>query len=100
MKNIFILDSWAVLALLYAENPAALRVEQLVRQAGNNENALLLSVINLGEVFYILGRRQGQDAAEAVVANCKQLPIRLLQASEQRILAAARYKIKMRFPVS
>ncbi len=98
MKDIFILDSWAILALLYAENPAASRVEQLVHQASANANVLLLPTINLGEVFYILGRRQGQDAAEAVVAHCKQLPIRLLQATEQRILAAARYK--MRFAIS
>ena len=40
-----------------------------------------------------MGRRQGQDAAEAVIAHCKQLPIRLLEANEPRILAAAWYQV-------
>lgn len=94
MSNLYLLDSWAILALLYEEEPAAGRVEELLQQAADGQATLFLSVINLGEVFYIFGRRRGVDPAENVVARIKQLPIRILHVDEERVLAAAGYKIK------
>lgn len=94
MSNPYLLDSWAILALLYEEEPAADRVEELLQQAADGQATLFLSVINLGEVFYIFGRRQGVDPAENVVAKIKQLPIRILSVDEERVLTAAAYKIK------
>ena len=94
VSNHYLLDSWAILALLYEEEPAADRVEELLQQAADGQVSLFLSVINLGEVFYIFGRRRGVNAAENVVAKTKQLPIRILPVDEERVLAAAAYKMK------
>jgi len=94
VNNHYLLDSWAILALLYEEEPAAGRVEELLQQAADGQATLFLSVINLGEVFYIFGRRRGVSPAEKVVAKIKQLPIRILPVDEKRVLTAAGYKVK------
>jgi predicted nucleic acid-binding protein len=98
VNNRFQLDSWALLAFLYREEPAADRVEHLLREAAAGRVRLLLSVVNLGEVFYIFGRRHGETAADHAVAEIKNLPINVLQVDEDRVMAAAR--LKMRHSVS
>ena len=52
----FALDSWAVLRLLEGTEPAAGRVEQILTDARP-----VMSWINLGEVFYIVRRDQGDS---------------------------------------
>lgn len=47
MNNLYLLDSWAMLALLYRENPATDRVVQLLHQAADGQAHSLLSLINL-----------------------------------------------------
>lgn len=93
MTNRYLLDSWAVLALLYKEKPASVRVEQLLKEAAGGNVTLFLSVINLGEVYYIFGRKRGEQAADTLVEKIKQLPIQVLAVDEQDVLAAARYKM-------
>jgi len=89
----YLLDSWAILALLNKEEPAAARIEQLLRQAAGGQAQLTLSVINMGELVYIFGRKHGSDAAEKLVSYLKQLPIHILSVDEHRVLTAARFKM-------
>lgn len=57
-------DSFALLA--YFDNePGAEMVEQLLRQAQGQTATLHLSLVNLGEVYYIIQRERGRDAAVA-----------------------------------
>ena len=94
MEHTFILDAWALIALLQKEEPAAGRVHALISQAQTNEQLqLLMSLMNLGELFYIVGRLRGQDEARQTVADIRQLPLTLLEATEERIFAAARLKM-------
>lgn len=83
---IFVLDSWAVLRLLEGTEPAAGRVEQVL-----NEGRPLMSWINLGEVFYIIRRDQGDDEAHQVIRDLR-LRLELDLPSGHRILAAATIK--------
>ena len=55
-----------------------------------------LSLMNLGEVFHITGRRRGQAVAEQLLTRIKQLPIHILAVDEARVLAAARLKLSYR----
>ncbi len=98
MNNRFLLDSWALLAWLYAEKPAADRIQELINAASIGHVQLSLSVINFGEVYYIFGRERGVDAGKKLVSGLKQLPIQILPVDEQRVLAAAQYK--MAHPIS
>ena len=81
MENTFILDAWALIALLQQEEPAAGRVHTLLNRAQTDEQIqLLMSLINLGELFYIVSRLQGEDEARQTIADIRQLPLTLLQA--------------------
>lgn len=79
----FVLDSWAVLRLLEGTEPAAGRIEQVL-----GEGRPVMSWINLGEVFYIVRRDQGDDEAHEVVRDLR-LHLDLDLPSEHRILTAA-----------
>jgi predicted nucleic acid-binding protein len=88
----YVLDSWALLALLNAEEPAASRVRQLLHEAVADDLLVAVSVINLGEVFYIVGRSRGISAAEQAVVAIKATGLQMLPADEPAVLAAARLK--------
>lgn len=94
MNNRFLLDSWAILALLFEERPAAEQIQQLLDLAADGRARLFLSVINLGEVFYIVARRHGGPVAEEIVDRMRHLPIHVLAATEPRVMMAARFKAK------
>lgn len=88
----FALDSWAILALLEGAEPAAERVEQVL-----DEGRPVMSWINLGEVYYILHRDQGESEAQEVVRDLR-LRLDLDLPSEGRILSAA--AIKADYPMA
>lgn len=98
MTGRFVLDAWAVLALLQGEEPAASRVRDLVESAGSGGAYVALSWINLGEVYYRLGRARGQAEAERAVDLLRRSGVHLLLVDEDTVLAAAR--LKMRHPVA
>lgn len=98
MSTRFVMDSWAMLALLQKENPATERVAELMRKAGQNEVQLAMSLINLGEVFYIFGRKNGAQTAEELLTTIQKLPIQILPAAEHSVFTAARYR--MNNPIS
>ena len=93
----YVLDSFAVLAYFEGE-PGMARVRTLLTEAAKGTLTLHLSVINLGEVLYIVEREQGLVAAQRVLAALDQLPIQVQPAERSVVLAAAR--LKARYPIS
>lgn len=82
-----VLDSWAVLRLLEGAEPAASRVQTEL----DSGVAPVMSWINLGEVFYVVRRLHGGDAAASVVRDLRpQLDLDLPDA--ERVLEAATIK--------
>lgn len=81
------LDSWAVLRLLEGQEPAA----SIVQQALDEQQAPVMSWINLGEVYYVVRRDQGADEADQVVRDLRPR-LGLDLPSEERVLEAARIK--------
>lgn len=61
-----VLDSWAVLRYLENAEPAATEVGELL-----GAERPLMSWINLGEVFYVVRRLRGEDAASATVRDLR-----------------------------
>jgi ribonuclease VapC len=59
----FVLDAWAILALIQSEEPAATQVKQLLEEAQTGQISLFISIINLGEVYYQIGKVKGQNEA-------------------------------------
>jgi predicted nucleic acid-binding protein len=82
-----VLDSWAVLRLLEGTEPAASRVQAELE----GDSRPVMSWINLGEVFYVVRRLHGDEAAESVVRDLRpQLDLDLPDAT--RVLEAAAIK--------
>lgn len=72
--------------------PGGEKVKELLKGAENGETSLAMSFINVGEMFYILSREQGSVKAQSVLDDLRSLPIQFYDATESRILAAARLK--------
>ena len=92
MSNRYVLDAWSLVALLKAEEPAAAYVKKLLQRAVVEELLLALSLIHLGEVFYIISRWSGKDAANAALQTIYEAPIEILPVEEEAVFAAADYK--------
>jgi len=81
-----VLDSWAVLRLLENSEPAASLVDELLESTRP-----LMSWINLGEVYYVLRRSQGEAAATDTTRDLREvIDVRL--PDERQVLDAARVK--------
>jgi ribonuclease VapC len=87
----YVFDSFALLAY-FGNEPGAETVEQLLRQAQDQTITLHLSLMNLGEVYYITRRERGRDVAVATLALIDQLPIYQQAIDRPRVLAAATLK--------
>ncbi|MBO9371662.1 MAG: type II toxin-antitoxin system VapC family toxin [Chloroflexi bacterium] len=98
MRPRFVLDAWAILAFLQGEEPAASRVRQLLRGAEEKRVDLFVSVVNLGEVVYHVGRARGEQEAWALLDEIRRLPLVIAPAADDRVFAAAR--LKMRYAIS
>jgi predicted nucleic acid-binding protein len=97
-KKRFVIDAWAILALLQKEEPAAFRVKEILEEAESKKVEVFLSVINLGEVYYRVGKTKGAQEAEETLEEIRDLPIQILSVDEKRVLEAG--KFKMRYPIS
>lgn len=89
--GVYILDSFALLAYLGNE-PGQARVRQVLEQAESGDCTALLSVINLGEIAYIVEREQGLARAHETLAAISHYPVRVLPAELGTVLAAAHIK--------
>lgn len=93
MNERYVLDAWALLAFLQKEEPAGSRVRQLVQEAQNQVVRLFVSIINLEEVYYRIGKTRGQDQADETLEELRRLPITILSAENESVWAAARLRI-------
>lgn len=94
MTAAFVLDAWSILAWLQGEEPAAGRVRELLLAGQSGEVDLAVTRINLGEVYYCVGRRKGRAEADRMLADLQRLPLRVLPAVDALVMAAARLKME------
>lgn len=87
----YVVDSYALMTYL-GDEAGAEQVKALLRQAQGDEAIIYLSLINLGEVAYIIERRYGSERLQEVLARLAQLPITITEISHERVLAAAHVK--------
>lgn len=90
-----VLDSYALIAFLEDE-PGADKVGELIKKARDQEKPLLMSVINWGEIYYILYRAAGRAAAAGVIQSIETLPIEIVDVNKEITLIAAEYKSSRR----
>lgn len=91
-KANLVLDAWAILALIYKEEPAGKQVKDIIEQKEDADLSIHMSWINLGEVYYLVARRKGKTKADEVLNDIKLLPIELHVPTNSDILSAAHVK--------
>lgn len=74
-----VLDSWAVMAYLEDET-AGKEVADLIVDAHQNDKPLFMSVVNAGEVWYILARELSVVDADNAITDLRQLGIEFVDA--------------------
>jgi predicted nucleic acid-binding protein len=95
--DVFVLDSYAVLAYLGGESGQK-RVQEVLQQTIDGRSKAVLTLINLGEVAYIVERSQGLVRAQEALGLIEQLPVEILPADKDLVLAAAH--IKANYPLA
>jgi predicted nucleic acid-binding protein len=86
-----VLDSWALMAWL-EQQPASAKIESVLEQSAQGIVSLVMSWINVGEVYYTLVRRYGTPKAEQFRTRLPSLPFRRVLPNDEQIIAAARLK--------
>ena len=86
-----VLDSHSL--IVYLENERGVdKVIELFQLARDSGKALLLSVVNWGEAYYITLREAGRERAEAVAHLISTLPIQVLPVDLELSKQAAEFK--------
>lgn len=89
----YVLDSFALLVFLQKE-PGSGRVNDILQKARKKQTTVLFSEVSLGEVYYILIRSLGLGDAKVTLAHILALPITVVPAKREDVLAAAEYKAR------
>lgn len=85
----YVLDSFAVLALLEDEDGA----EELSALLEDKQNRFWMSAVNLGEVYDIVARGHGEPRAMNVLQDVRgQENVTIVDATWDRVLRAAKFK--------
>ena len=91
MSNVYVLDSYAVLALLGNE-AGSLEVKAAFEQAQSSLARVLMSWVNVGEVAYIVQRRWGKEKVYQVLGTLEATRIELVNIDRDLALRAAAIK--------
>ena len=97
MKRLHVLDANAVLDFV-DNGPGSDRVVQLMTAAVRDDNPLLISVVNWGEVFYVSWQRRGEELARRTISGLSRLPIRTIPVEIEQASKAAEIKAVHKIP--
>ncbi|HVO64533.1 MAG TPA: PIN domain-containing protein [Terriglobales bacterium] len=70
-----VLDSWAIIEWMSARQPAEDAVTTLLAAAQAGKAMLLISAVNVGEVYYILRKHRAEELAERWKTLAQTLPV-------------------------
>ncbi len=93
-----VFDSWPIIEWLDGRQPAASIVRSLLLDAQSGTVRLLMSAINVGEVYYFVRKNRGEEAAEKWRHLCPVLPLSIEVPTGDEIWQAA--LIKGCYPLS
>jgi len=88
-----VLDSWAVLAYFEDESSGE-AVGEIIADAYENGISLMMSLVNVGEVWYIVARQTSEKEADACIEQLRQLGIMLAEVDWKLARQAALFKSK------
>jgi len=91
VSETFVLDSFAVLALLGKE-PGSDQVANLLQRAQQQDTHLLMTWVNAGEIAYIVERRWGTGQTHTALAMLEAAALEIVPVERELALLAAHIK--------
>lgn len=86
-----VLDSYALMAF-FEDEPGADLVRELILKAEENKVNLLISVVNLGEVWYSIARTNSPEVADQYIGEIRGMAIEILDTDWTLTRQAAAFK--------
>jgi ribonuclease VapC len=86
-----VLDSYALMAF-FEDEPGADLVRDLILKAEENKVNLLITVVNLGEVWYSIARTNSPEVADQYIGEINGMAIEIVDADWQLTRQAALFK--------
>ncbi len=93
----YVLDANALLNF-FLLTPGAWTVDRLLREALRESARLMISVVNLGEVFYLVWAGHGETKARSILADLQRLPIEVVPVDLSSTLQASELKVRHKLP--
>lgn len=93
----YVLDANALLEFLDL-GPGARRVRAILHEAHQERASVLISVLNWGEVFYLLWQRRGEETARRTIAGLSRLPIEIVAVDLAQAMKAGELKAVHKIP--
>ena len=87
-----VLDSYALMAF-FEDEPGADLVRELILKAEENKVNLLMSVVNLGEVWYSIARTNSPEVADQYIGEIRGMAIEIVDVDWQITRQAAAFKV-------
>ena len=87
-----VLDSYALMAF-FEDEPGADFVRGLIHKAVESDTSLLMSVVNLGEVWYSIARTNSPETADQYVHEIKGMGIEIVEVDWTLTRQAAAFKV-------
>lgn len=88
----FVLDSLPIIVFLL-QQPGWEKVDRILTEASSQGGLLPISLINLGEIYYIVARALGVDRAQEVIQRLNGTPYEIVAPTYDTTLRAAEIKI-------
>lgn len=88
-----VLDSWAVLAYLQGES-AAEKMSEIIADALEHGTPLYVSVVNAGEIWYIMARELSASHADAAISDVRSWGVQFVDADWELAQRTAVFKSK------
>lgn len=86
-----VLDSYALMAF-FEDEPGADLVRELILKAEENRVNLLMSVVNLGEVWYSIARTNSPEVADQYIGEIRGMAIEIFDTDWTLTRQAAAFK--------
>ena len=87
-----VLDSYAMMAF-FQDEPGADFVRGLIHKAMESDTSLLMSIVNLGEVWYSIARTNSPEIADQYIHEIKGMGIEIVETDWTLTRQAAAFKV-------
>lgn len=97
MRGVRVLDSSGLLAY-FEDEEGSQKMTEVLKEAAEKNRLLLVSVVNWGEVLYIIEMRYGLERRDQIERLMNQMHLEVVDADKELTRAAAHLKATKKLP--